>query len=96
MYSASIEWICEHAGIIRLHDRPGGKLGDPYQWLAVLGRKGTAARVCGVSRPISKAGITAVAEELYRQGMRSIVQRRLGGGRDRTITRPIATPKAER
>lgn len=56
-YIASIEWICEHAGIIRIHEHPHEVLGDPYVWCCTIERDETKTvaiikGVCSLPSPL--------------------------------------------
>jgi hypothetical protein len=88
--SASIEWACDHAGVIRLHPHEGGKVGDPYEWSAFVVRTGPeSAEIRGVDRPISKAGGRAVCRALAEHGIyRRHHLRREDDGVFRVVERP--------
>ena len=46
-YTASIEWICDHAGVLRVHESPFGVVGDPYVWCCTLERDGDVVTLKG-------------------------------------------------
>lgn len=68
-YSASVQWICPHAGLIRLHEGPGGRYGDPYVWWTAFAREGDTAEIMGADRPLPLGGPRAVVAALRAEGL---------------------------
>ena len=68
-YSASVELLCEHVGIIRLHEGDGGVVGDPYVWCCTYLRIANMAVLKGVIGSPTKDGAKAVIAALRGQGV---------------------------
>lgn len=67
-YTASIEWLCEHAGVVRLHER-GGSFGDPYVWACtVQNDQNQGAILKGVCAPLPHGGVHAIKDALRIDG----------------------------
>lgn len=92
-YSASVEWLdpARRWGILRIHQGPGGKLGDPYAWSCFLARVGPdeveIKGVC-VRPPIGVR--SAFVEALRLEGFRRYTHdRHPGTDRARAVDRVI-------
>ena len=42
-YSASLEPVCEHTSMLRVHPVPSGRYGDPYVWCSLVVHEGDTA-----------------------------------------------------
>ncbi len=67
--TASIEWVCSHAGVLRVH--PGhGVLGDPYTFCLTVVRDGPQALLKGMVKAPTAEEANAVEDVLRREGFK--------------------------
>jgi hypothetical protein len=86
-YSASLQWLCDHAALIRIHPGEGKGLGDPYVWTATVKRDGDRAEIMGVTKPLPCHARPALLACLSRAGIARVTYRRISGDKERVITR---------
>lgn len=71
-YFATVQWLCPHAGILRLHPGPAARVGDPFVWSCVVeardGADGREAWLWGVDEPLPLGGAAAVKLKLWARG----------------------------
>lgn len=92
-WSASIEWICPVAGVLRVHPGPDGVVGDPYDWAATLARSGDEAEIKGVCKAPPMGSAAAVDAALDAAGVPwRVVRRRVPGRPDRVIRKRTGRP----
>jgi hypothetical protein len=94
-YSCSVEWIVPCAGVIRIHEGPLGRFGDPYVWCATLDRYGERGTIKGVCSPLPPGALRPMCDELYRLGMRTRAHERRGrsGWIGRKVIKPLHPPR---
>lgn len=67
-FSVSIEWLCSHAGIIRLHEG-AACYGDPYIWSCCVHDDGDGvAALKGVCSPLPFWGFRSISSALADEG----------------------------
>lgn len=88
-YHASIEWICEHVGVIRLHEQEGD-FGDPYVWACTVENDfDHGAILKGVCAPMPQEGARAVAHALWKDGFNRYRYDRRQNGKIRHVVKEI-------
>jgi hypothetical protein len=93
-YSCSIEWHCDHAGTVRLHEGEHGRYGDPYVWACTITRQGDVATLKGAVGPCPIGGPRAIVRAAAACGItRRIIERRTASG-VRVIQRENAACKS--
>lgn len=92
-YSASIEWLCEHAGILRLHPHADGRVGDEYVWsCSIADSVGNVAVIKGVCKPLPLGGPKAIVRALKEAGYAGRCYERTHG---RTVSKANGDAPAE-
>lgn len=89
MYSATLEWLCEHVGIIRIHKKLEAKLGDPYVWCCTFIKKYDVAHIKGVLRSPTISGMKALEEVLKKNGINSRIHERIKNNTTKHFERKI-------
>ncbi len=85
--SCSVEMLCEHAGILRVHETPDGELGDPYKWCCTFVVKGDYAVIKGLASTPDKAGVAAINRALKRAGFAGRKHEKVIGSMTRWVTK---------
>jgi hypothetical protein len=95
-YHASLEWICEHAAILRLYEyEPGPDEQPPFIWSCTIKRIGPVAFLKGVKDcpPISAA--KAIARSLREAGMKYREYERISWRGKRLVSKSNGVPDAQ-
>jgi hypothetical protein len=92
---ASIEWVCEHPGVLWVHP-PGSRqqLGGPYTWSCTVVRDGDMAELKGTSRALTLAEWRAVLVALREAGFSSRRHEQRNVRHARVVRRAIYTRNA--
>lgn len=89
-YSASVEWLCGHAAIVRLHPCPNGWYGDPYVWCATVARyRDTTAVLKGVLSAPPHGSLAVVYEALRGAGFTHRAYARLKADGAVLVSKPL-------
>jgi hypothetical protein len=91
-YSATLEWLCDHAAIARIHDGPDGRHGDPYVWFTVVSgdpSRGQPATLKGADRPLPWGALRPLCEELRAAGFSGRAHERYEDGRIRLVWKSL-------
>lgn len=89
VWSASIQWLCEHVGVLRLHVGPDGIVGSPYVWCCTVDRDGDVATLCGVCRAVPPGAASVVVKALRDAGITQRRHERRGIDKVRVVTKRI-------
>lgn len=85
-HSATLDRLCVHALVLRLHPGPHGRVGDPFVWAcAVESQEGGDLAVLHGAPGAPPGGPRPVLEALARDGFRRVAWRRIRGGRERWV-----------
>lgn len=90
-YSVSVEELCDHAAILRLHDSHEGVFGDPYVWWTVVHAVGDGvALLKGADRKLpDSAAARAVLQALRDLGFAARMHERKGPDGTRIVNKSL-------
>jgi hypothetical protein len=78
-YNTSIQWLCDHVGVIRIHEK-GGTYGDPYIWACTIGKKSdTTVMFYGALQ--SPPSLETIGICLLNAGFKELIWERIKGGK---------------
>jgi hypothetical protein len=86
---ATLEWLSNSIYILRLHDAPAAKLGDPYVWWTVIVSHEGMAEIKGADRPLPKGGAEAICRALRLHGFAGRIHKRISKGVVREVVKPL-------
>lgn len=80
MPSAHVEWLCEHAGVVRVYaDGKSYEQQDPYEWAATVEKLGNGGiELKGVVKRLELTGRRAIEKALIAEGFTHAEIRRHG------------------
>jgi hypothetical protein len=86
-YHASIEWICDHAGVMRIHEQADTEYGSAFIWSCLVARTGDQAMLKGalIAPPLHAA--RQIDKILSVNGIKFRVYDRFVNGVKRTIVK---------
>lgn len=81
----SIQWLCTHAGILRVHPNDDGDIGSPYSWCCSVVPEGNVVHIYGVLFAPSLLEVQLIKEHLRTLGFCEMVWERIKNTRVRTV-----------
>jgi len=89
-FSASLNWINDSVALMRIHEYPHSRYGDPYVWwTAIIRRPGNVAEFQGADRPFPQGATKAARDVLRANGFESRTYDRRSGGSIRQVIRSL-------
>lgn len=89
-YSATIEPLCEHALVVRLHEKEHAQLGDPYVWCASIKiHEDGCVEFKGVDKRLPYGGPGAICAALREAGFRGRIHERHADGAVRAVMKTL-------